>query len=83
MAVSWKLLQNNLKKHKNKKNRNRTSKEIAVFIPKFEHCAFITEKCLQSTDDMTKSLDTDQTEGAVWSGSTVFTQTWLSEYKGS
>ena len=35
-----------------------------------------------STDRMANSADTDQTapKGAVWSGSTLFAQSYLSEY---
>ena len=40
--------------------------------------------CLKCTDEIANSVDPDQTapKGAVWSGSTLFTQASLSEYLG-
>ena len=37
----------------------------------------------KDADGVANSVDPDQTEGAVWSGSTLFAQTCLSENLGS
>ena len=38
--------------------------------------------CLKDADEMANSVDSDQTarSGAVWSGSALFVQTYLSQY---
>ena len=55
-------------------------KKIAVITPKCEKCGFTIEETAQKDAvRMLNSVDLDQTEGAVCSGSTLFAQNCLSE----
>ena len=58
---------------------------MAIIILKDEHCSFTIEHSIQMiTDIMAISIDPDQTvPSAVWSGTTLFAQTCLSESLGS
>ena len=62
------------------------TQEIAVIILKFEWCGF-NHRAVHPKDagGIANSVDPDQTAslGAVWSGSALFAQTYLSENSGS
>ena len=62
-----------------------TPKKFAVIILKFDLYWFSVVMPLNNVGGMAKSADPDQTAplGAVWSGSALFAQTWLSKNLGT